>query len=103
MLRHLKGAMKAAKMQPLTWYQATRHTFASQWVMHERPIEKLAQTLGHGSTWVTERYAHLRDDYRPADYGAFDAAFGTADGEIGPIRVPDITKSDGKVAILTSS
>jgi hypothetical protein len=31
----------------LRWYQATRHTFASQWVMNGGSIEKLKEILGH--------------------------------------------------------
>jgi integrase len=46
----------------LRWYQATRHTFASQWVMSGGSIEKLKEILGHYSVVVTERYAHLRPD-----------------------------------------
>ncbi len=46
----------------LRWYQATRHTFASQWVMAGGSIEKLKELLGHYSVVVTERYAHLRPD-----------------------------------------
>jgi integrase len=46
----------------LRWYQATRHTFASQWVMSGGSIEKLKELLGHYSVIMTERYAHLRPD-----------------------------------------
>ena len=53
---------------PATWYHCTRHTFASQWVMAGGSLEKLAHVLGHSSTEVTKRYAHLRPD-----------AFGDAD------------------------
>jgi hypothetical protein len=46
----------------LRWYQATRHTFASQWVLAGGSIEKLKEILGHYSVVMTERYAHLRPD-----------------------------------------
>jgi integrase len=46
----------------LDWYEATRHTFASQWVLNNGSIEKLKEILGHYSVVVTERYAHLRPD-----------------------------------------
>lgn len=46
----------------LLWYEATRHTFASQWVLAGNSIEKLATILGHYSVVMTERYAHLRPD-----------------------------------------
>ena len=54
----------------LGWYEATRHTFASQWVLSGGSIEKLKEVLGHYSVIVTERYAHLRTDLFPtADLG----------------------------------
>jgi integrase len=66
--RHLADALDACKLAPLTWYQATRHTFASQWVLANGSIEKLAHVMGHSSTVVTQRYAHLRTDlFRPDD------------------------------------
>ena len=50
------------KRKGLGWYECTRHTFASQWVMHGGSIEKLKEILGHYSVIITERYAHLRPD-----------------------------------------
>jgi len=44
----------------LTWYQATRHTFASQWVIGGGSLEELRDVMGHSTVLVTERYAHLR-------------------------------------------
>ena len=63
------GPLKACELSTdLTWYQCTRHTFASQWVMANGSIEKLAAEFGHSSTEVTRRYAHLRPDhFREAD------------------------------------
>lgn len=46
----------------LGWYDATRHTFASHWVLQGRSIEKISKILGHYSVVMTERYAHLRPD-----------------------------------------
>ena len=46
----------------LGWYEATRHTFASQWVLAGNSIEKLSAMLGHYSVVMTERYAHLRPE-----------------------------------------
>ncbi len=42
------------------WYQATRHTGATHWLRAGHPLGELALVLGHSSTWVTERYAHIR-------------------------------------------
>jgi integrase len=51
-----------------TFYEAGRHTFASQWVMSGGAIEKLRAILGHSTVLVTERYAHLK----PELFGAAD-------------------------------
>ncbi len=66
---HLRAALVACDLPAtLTWYQCTRQTFASQWVMADGSIEKLAAVLGHSSTEVTRRYAHLRPEhFRDAD------------------------------------
>jgi len=45
-----------------TWYQATRHTFASQWVMGNGSIQKLATVFGHCAAEVTNDCAHLHPD-----------------------------------------
>lgn len=62
--RELQSALEALKLQRegLGWYEATRHTFASQWVLAGGSIEKLKEMMGHHSVVVTERYAHLRTD-----------------------------------------
>lgn len=54
------------KLSSVTWYQATRHTYASQWVIDGGEIEKLAMNLGHSSTEVTRHYAHLRPEHLDA-------------------------------------
>ena len=60
----LRAALTKLKLaRPgLGWYEATRHTFASQWVLSGGSIEKLKEILGHYSVTMTERYAHLRAD-----------------------------------------
>lgn len=54
----------------LGWYECTRHSFASHWVLAGGSIEKLSKVLGHYSVVMTERYAHLRPDLFAAEsYG----------------------------------
>jgi len=66
---HIRKALEKCKLPRMTWYHCTRHTFASHWAMDGRPIARVAQILGHSTTWVTERYVHLvpgqftREDY----------------------------------------
>ena len=64
----IKKACKKAKLPQLTFYEAGRHTFASQWVLNGGSIEKLREILGHSTVMVTERYAHLKPElFQEAD------------------------------------
>jgi integrase len=64
----IKRACKNVKLPELTFYEAGRHTFASQWVLHGGSIEKLREILGHSTVLVTERYAHLKPElFQEAD------------------------------------
>jgi len=92
---HLDEAFagQLADMERVTWYQATRHTFGSHWVMDGRPIEKLKEILGHCSVLVTERYAHLRPDaFTAEDYGA--ACVDLAESKV--IALPTRQKRSGE-------
>ena len=55
----LAAALAELKIETMTFYQATRHSFASQWVLHGGSLEKLREILGHSSVTTTERYVHL--------------------------------------------
>lgn len=53
-------AMDALDLPPMTFYQGTRHSYASQWVLHGGNIHTLSTILGHSTTQVTEKYyVHL--------------------------------------------
>lgn len=84
--RHLKSALRSAKLDDgLTWYQCTRHSFASHWVMNGRPIEKLREILGHESVTTTERYAHLRPEaFSREDYAAISVDL--SEGRVVPME-----------------
>jgi len=62
--KHLRATLRRLGLERpgLGWYEATRHTFASQWVLGGGSIEILKEILGHHSVVVTERYTHLRPD-----------------------------------------
>ncbi len=57
--RLLRQALPELQLPRMIWYQATRHSFASQWVLRGGTLERLQEILGHSSVSVTERYAHL--------------------------------------------
>ena len=64
----IKNACKKLRLPELTFYEAGRHTFASQWVLNGGSIEKLREILGHSTVLVTERYAHLKPElFQEAD------------------------------------
>ena len=67
MWRHLGGALNACRHPAVTWYEATKHTFASHYLMNGGRIERLATILGHADTEVTSRYGHLRVDLFPEE------------------------------------
>jgi integrase len=98
-----KGLMPIPWDKP--WYQATRHTFASQWMLGGGDIAKLTQQMGHCSVTVTERYAHLSPHLFRADDEQrirvdLSAATGTVlqMGDSGPRVVP----TGGRTAPATS-
>lgn len=92
--RHLKDVVENLKLPKLTWYQATRHTFASHWILAGQGIETLREIMGHSSVQVTERYAHLRPDlFGPAHRGALKVSLARG-GAVGTIDHGVTTDSD---------
>lgn len=63
-------ALTELELPSMRWYEATRHTFASQWVLNGGTLETLREMMGHSSVTVTERYAHLI----PGNYSDADRA-----------------------------
>jgi integrase len=55
----LRQTLTELGIEPMIWYRATRHTFASQWVLGGGTLEKLQEVMGHSSVVTTERYSHL--------------------------------------------
>jgi integrase len=62
--KHLGEALAHLKLKDLTWYQATRHTFASHYMMAGGNISKLQSELGHSDVQTTQRYAKLAPNFR---------------------------------------
>jgi hypothetical protein len=60
--KHLNKALVKCELPKITWYQSTRHTFASQFVLGGGGIELLSKIMGHASITTTEIYSHLRHD-----------------------------------------
>ena len=68
----MKKAFKKCGIKPMTFYQAGRHTFASQWVLSGNSIYRLKEIMGHSSVQVTERYAHLTNQLTDAELSRAD-------------------------------
>jgi integrase len=62
-----------------------RHTFASQWMMSGGDLFKLQKILGHKSTELTLRYAHLSPAAFMGDLGRFSGLALAAEGDVLPM------------------
>jgi len=84
--RHLRDALKACGLPNLTWYQCTRHSFASQWTMAGHSLATLQAVLGHSSIVTTQRYAHrARDRFNPSELNAIAVDLSKPAGAIVPL------------------
>lgn len=65
-VNHFKASVRRARIRDLRFHDL-RRTFASRLAQRGVPLQAIARLLGHGATYVTERYAHLScDDLREA-------------------------------------
>jgi hypothetical protein len=100
--RHLALALASSALPPLTWYQATRHSYASQMVLAGGSLEKLAKVMGHSSVVITERYAHLRPDlFREEDYQLLDVDLLKPAGEVVSISQGEAKTGTVGYAVVT--
>jgi len=77
----------------LDYYGATRHTFASHWVLRGKSIAILSQILGHSSVKVTERYAHLRPDLYAEN---LDDVFGDSHWRFSAVSLSTVVPGSGR-------
>jgi len=83
LIRHLRDALKACGLPSLSWYEATRHTFASLFVLGGGSLEMLRTLMGHASVTTTERYSHLRPDlFAEASFHAMDVDLSKPAGDV---------------------
>lgn len=68
-------------------FHGLRHTFASHYMMDGGDLYRLQRILGHTSSVMTQRYAHLSPDAYAADYGRLGVVDGTSPQVIAfPVR-----------------
>ena len=89
-LREVLADLKLAK-PGLGWYEATRHTMASQYIISSGSLGTLQRMLGHSTVLVTERYAHLR----PGHFNLADRNRITID--FGKVQLATELATDGKI------
>lgn len=98
--KKLRDALAALRLPRMTWYSATRHTFASQWVIGGGSIMRLRELLGHSTVVVTERYAHLgRID--PGDLNRVSVDLSAPTGKVIPMTAPTAEPAAGSNAVAT--
>jgi integrase len=98
LIRHLRVALKACGLPSLTWYEATRHTFASLFVLGGGSLEMLRTLMGHSSVTTTERYSHLRPDlFAESAFHAMDVDLSQPAGDVVSLR-PAGEKSPSRTA-----
>lgn len=70
----LSNVLAALQLRPMNWYQSTRHSFSSLWVLNGGTLEVLQKILGHSSILITQRYSHLKlDVFSQADLNRMGA------------------------------
>ena len=92
--KHLNAAFVACDLSKITWYQATRHTFASQFLLGGGGIELLSKVMGHASISTTEIYSHLRHDlFAEKAFDAVTVDLSTPAGDVVSLR--DVSVRNG--------
>jgi integrase len=90
--KHLATALDDCGLPSLSWYQCTRHTFASLFVLGGGSLEVLRQLMGHSSVTTTERYAHHKASlYRDTIYTTLQVDLTAPAGTVVPISARSVT------------
>ena len=84
--------VKAAQLPPISLYEGTKHSFATDAIRRGVPERHLQTFLGHVSIEATRRYARLADNamldvLRPYDSTWRQAGDKVSEGEPEPYRV----------------
>ena len=72
--RGFKAALEKAGIEDFTFHDL-RHTFASHLVMNGERTEVVAEFLGHSTTRMTQRYAHLSPGFKARSIAVLDDVF----------------------------
>lgn len=95
----LRGVLEALGLdrEGLDWYAATRHTFASHFVLRGGDPTQLSKILGHSSLAMTARYMHLRPELFTTDVrGLFGAGHCPSTVHVSTLPVGSAGQSKGR-------
>ena len=78
----------------LDWYAATRHTFATHYMLRGGGLTKLSKLMGHRSQAITEaHYLHLSTEgFTADDSGILGAGHSPPTGRVSPLPVQSLRK-----------
>lgn len=107
--RYFAKALKDAKISAAGPDKVTlhtlRHTCASHMAMRGIDLLTIARVLGHSSTAMTQRYAHLGEDYLAAKMASYQADMPIKVGILGSSwhqgRHQAISDTEGKLKLLS--
>ena len=74
--RQFRGVLKDEQLTDVRFHDL-RHTFASHLVMNGVDLKTVATLLGHSTTRMSERYAHLSPDHPTRAVKVLDTAYRT--------------------------
>jgi hypothetical protein len=81
--KHLKKALATLNLAQMTWYMASRHSFATHFIVAGGSQDRLKDILGHSSLQTTERYVHAARSFDgEKERTIFRVSIGTIQEEI---------------------
>jgi integrase len=79
------GVVRNGKARGYICFHDLRHTFASHWVAGGGDLYRLQRVLGHKSSIMTQRYAHLSPDVFVQDYGRLSSLAAGSESQVMPL------------------
>ncbi len=88
----MAAACERARIVPAVGFHILRHTYASHAAMNGAPLPVIAAALGHTTTRMTERYAHLAKSFISDAIRAAAPVFGVEPTNVEPLRPVKVKK-----------
>ena len=68
------NALRKAEIDDFRFHDL-RHTFASHLVMNGKSLDEVGELLGHSTTQMTKRYAHLSPEFKARSIAVLDEVY----------------------------